>query len=262
MKLIDTHCHLDFPVFSERLSELIARARHLGVSKLIVPGVTASNWAAVAQLSQQYPSIIYPAFGLHPCFLVDHLESHIDQLADVLTQMPDAIVGEIGLDFYIPQPNEALQSWYFEEQVRLASRFERPIIVHCRKAHDQCLKIIRTVGFAGGGVIHAYSGSLQQAQKYLDAGFKLGIGGAATYDRAKKLHRLLQALPSGSFVLETDSPDIPPSFARGVANTPENLPRIAEYVASYMGMSLDELSRVTTENALAAFHCLANPQTT
>lgn len=246
---IDTHCHIDFPVFDEDRHIILEKCRSLSVMQIIVPGVTREQWARQAEVCSHYPGMLAPAYGLHPCFCHLHQDADLEQLETCLNHSNPVAVGEIGLDFYIQDFDATKQTWLFREQVKLAKQFRLPIIVHCRKAHDQCLKVIRETGFHQGGFIHAYSGSLQQAQRYLDYGFKLGIGGAATYDRAQKLHKILKTLPLDSFVLETDAPDIPPSFARNQLNSPLNLPEIARIAAGYKGVSQEDFARHTTQNA-------------
>ena len=245
---IDTHCHLDFELFdSERLA-MLAKAAEQGIENIVIPGVVARHWQRIRDLNGSYPQLL-PAYGLHPCFDRDHEESHLEQLDHWLADQRPVAVGEIGLDFFIDDYNEARQLHWFREQVRLATQHKLPILVHCRKAHDQCLKVIRELHFTEGGFMHAFSGSKQQAERCLEFGFKLGIGGAATYERSTKLHRIIKKLPLDSFVMETDAPDIPPCFARDEPNSPLNIPRIAELICERTGRDLQELAHITTRNA-------------
>lgn len=248
--LIDTHCHLDFDVFSDDRAAIIAQAEAIGIKYLVIPGVTVNNWQPIQALCRQYPLQLLPALGLHPCFWQQHQEQHLSLLEQALTANNPVAVGEIGLDFFIENPNENWQLQLFREQVRLAKQHKLPIIVHCRKAHDQCFKILRELAFQEGGFMHAFSGSLQQAKRFVELGFKLGIGGAATYERAHKLHRILKTLPLDSFVLETDAPDIPPCFARNEVNTPLNLPKIAQVICERTAIDESELMAVTSAAAL------------
>ncbi len=251
-EIIDTHCHLNMEVFVETLDTTLEQAQRLGVMHMIVPGVTKDSWATIQQISK-HARQVHAAYGLHPCFCDYHNEQDIDLLITYCEQYSPVAIGEIGLDYFISNPDLEKQSRLFVNQLQVAKDFNLPVIVHCRKAHDQCLKKIKQSGHHKGGVIHAYSGSLEQAKRYLDAGFKLGIGGAATYDRAKKLHCIIQSLPLSSFVLETDAPDIPPCFARGKPNTPLNLPEIATRIAEHVNIPLHTLIENTTFNARSLF---------
>lgn len=251
--LIDTHTHLDFEVFSNGLKDTLEKCLALGVQKAIVPGVTAKSWENIRSLTHSYAGIMYPAYGLHPCFCEKHSNDDLTHLYELCERDKPIAVGEIGLDFFIEDPDHERQMFLFSRQLEIANQFKLPIIVHCRKAHDQCLKAIKDAKLESGGVIHAYSGSLEQAKRYVDLGFKLGIGGGATYDRAKKLHKIIQTLPLTSFVLETDAPDIPPCFARGEPNSPLNLPKIAAIIAQHVDIPLETLIDATTANAKAVF---------
>ena len=245
---IDSHCHLDFELFDDDRPHLMDQAVKLGIEKILVPGVEAQHWERIRQLSLAWPKRLLRTWGLHPCFLYSHQPEHLALLDQWLQRYRPVAVGEIGLDFFVQDYDETQQLFYFREQVKLAKAHGLPLVIHCRKAHDQCLKIIRELGFAEGGFMHAFSGSLQQAQRCLDAGFKLGIGGAATYERATKLHRMISKLPLDSFVLETDAPDIPPCFARDEPNTPLNIPRIAQVICERANLDPELMAQITTEN--------------
>ena len=248
---IDTHCHLDFDIFDQHRADTLTKAGKLGIGKIVIPGVAADNWQKIADLCSRWPDTLLPAYGMHPCFTGQHLEQHLEILDQWLTEQRPVAVGEIGLDFFIPDYDEKKQMELFREQVRLARHHRLPVLVHCRKAQDQALKIFRELGYEEGGFMHAFSGSLQQAERCLEFGFKLGIGGAATYERSRKLHRIIRKLPLDSFVMETDAPDIPPCFAREQANTPLNIPEIAGHICRHTGLEINELQKQTTLNALS-----------
>ncbi|MDX1692202.1 MAG: TatD family hydrolase [Ketobacteraceae bacterium] len=248
MKWIDSHCHLDFEVFSDQRADIIRRAGELGIEKIVIPGVMAEHWERIRSICREWPSVLVSSYGLHPCFLESHEEAHLEQLDQWLGEHRPAAVGEIGLDFFIEDYDEDRQMHFFREQVRLAKPHKLPILVHCRKGQDLCLKVFRELNYDQGGFMHAYSGSLQQAERCLEFGFKLGIGGAATYERSRKLHRIIRKLPLDSFVMETDAPDIPPCFARDEPNTPLNIPKIAGYICEHTGREVAELAQATTEN--------------
>ncbi|GGK66098.1 TatD family hydrolase [Amphritea balenae] len=245
MRLIDTHVHLDFPQLADEIDAVLSRARDKGVSDFVVPGVELDNWQAVLDLCAAH-SGLYPALGLHPCF------SHSDpcrallQLEAGLKNQNLVAVGEIGLDLFIPDANLDQQLKILVPQLELAKRFEKPVLLHVRKAHDQMLKQLRQLRLEPAGIVHAFSGSEQQAREYLKLGFKLGVGGTVTYDRASKLRAIVATLPLESFVLETDAPDMPLLGYQGQVNYPERVVNIARKVAELRQLSSVEVARVTS----------------
>lgn len=253
--LIDTHCHLDFPVFDHDREQIISDCRVQGIRNIIVPGVTRNHWPRLTALTAYYSELL-PALGLHPCFMTEHQDDDVAQLGTLLQTAQAVAVGEIGLDFHVAVDNSAQQAQIhlLKEQLRVACQARLPVLLHVRKAHDQVLKALREMQFQEGGIVHAYSGSESQAKRYLDAGFCLGIGGGATYDRAQRLHRLIRTLPASAFVLETDAPDISPQFARGERNSPANLLRIASCIAGLTGTDLTQFLATTTANAVRILH--------
>ncbi len=252
LELVDTHCHLDIPDFDRDRAELIARCRAGGMRAILVPGINCATWEHLRSECAR-DDLLYPAFGMHPCYMAEHRLEHLTQLEQFLQQGAVA-VGEIGLDTFHGDADFSQQLELFAAQVAVARNHRLPLILHARKTHDQILKVLRQQKFSCGGVVHAFSGSLQQAQYFNELGFAVGFGGGATYDRAQKLRSILRALPLEYVVLETDAPDIPPSFARGENNTPFNLFRIAEILAEVLQMPVAELARQTTRTAARVFH--------
>lgn len=250
--LVDTHCHLDFACFDADRSDVLENAQRAGVKAMIVPGVVQSEWGSLWALCGQY-DILHPAVGLHPCFMAQHPASIEEDLNQFVANHKVVAIGEIGLDLFERKDNLDAQLALLKQQLRVAKAYALPVIMHVRRAHDEVQKCLRELDFKQGGTIHAYSGSLQQAKKYLDRGFKLGIGGGATYDRAQRLHKILRTLPLSAFVLETDAPDIPPSFARGQRNSPEHLPKIAALAAQFSQLDYAKFCQQTTANAIGLF---------
>ena len=258
---IDTHCHLDAAEFAPDRDEVRAAARAAGVAHLLIPAVERGHWQEVVELAHRHGDSY--ALGIHPLYTPRADESDIAALRDLLTRQrsdPHLVaVGEIGLDFFVPGLDAQRQIWFYEQQIRLAREFELPVILHVRKSSDRSLKTLRQHKVVGG-IAHAFNGSAQQAQAFIDLGFKLGFGGAVTYDRALKLRELAASLPLQSLVLETDAPDIPPHWlyttaeqrAAGISqgrNSPAELPRIAAQVAQLRGISVDALAEASTANA-------------
>lgn len=248
MRLIDSHCHLDFPEFDADRADVLLRAMDSGVSDFILPGVTADRWDALITLCRGQENL-HLALGLHPCFMAAHQPEELQRLESLLQSSEAVAVGEIGLDLFIPEASLEQQVEYLLPQLEMAKMFNLPVILHVRKAHDQMLKLLRSRGLQRGGIVHAFSGSAQQARQYLELGFKLGIGGSITYERAKKLRRIVTELPLESFVLETDSPDMPLAGFQGQRNEPERVLRVADEMAQIRGVELAEVARVTTANS-------------
>ena len=269
---IDTHCHLDefaahggmYHADAER-----ARAARAGVAHCVLPAVELANLQAVRAMAHRHGDSY--ALGIHPLYTPQAGDGDIQALAAALEQCrhdPRLVaVGEIGLDFFVPGLDPLRQQQFYRAQLQLARRFDLPVILHVRRSADQLLKALRELPVRGG-IAHAFNGSLQQAQAFLDLGFKLGFGGAVTYERALQLRRLATELPLAALVLETDAPDIPPHWlyvtaaerAAGQAparNSPAELPRIAAVVAALRGISEAELARATRDNACQALPRLA-----
>jgi TatD DNase family protein len=269
--LIDTHCHLDATEFGDTQAELVRAANVAGVLRIVVPSVDRSNFETVKQLCAQHPGCV-PAYGIHPMYVERTAPSDLDVLREYLALPETVAVGEIGLDFFIDNPDRERQEFYFSEQLKLAREFDLPVLLHIRRAQEVVLKHLRKFYGRGGpptslrtgpstglstGIAHAFNGSRQQADEFIRLGFKLGFGGAMTYDRATRLRELAATLPADSIVLETDAPDMPPSFLeRGQPNKPEYLPRIAQTLAELRGISLEDVARITTENVWSVFQKL------
>jgi TatD DNase family protein len=249
--LFDTHCHLDFPQFSGNVDKLIAKAEEVGISGILIPGVKREGWRAIRQITATH-GICHTALGLHPLFVDHHKKSHLHDLEMALSVGPIAAIGEIGLDYYHADSNRMMQTHFAVAQVSIAKAAQLPVVLHVRKAHDEMLKILTQLEFKEGGICHAFNGSEHQAQKYSDLGFKLGFGGAMTYPRAAKLHRLAANLPIESIVLETDAPDMPPLTCKQEHNTPLHLFDNFRSIVTLRNESAATVAKQTTVNAHAA----------
>jgi len=264
----DTHCHLDAAEFDADRDAVVARARAAGVAQIVVPAVAWSNFDTVRVLAHAH-GFAY-ALGIHPLCVGQANDDDLRQLADALAEHrgdPRLVaVGEIGLDHFVPGLDLARQAQFYVAQLKLARRFDLPVIVHVRRSADTLLKHLR-VEKVRGGIAHAFNGSEQQAFAFVALGFKLGFGGAMTFERALQIRRLAQLLPADAIVLETDAPDIPPHWLYRTAaeraagqssrNEPAELPRIAQTLAELRGLSLPALAELTSANARAALPGLA-----
>ena len=267
---IDTHCHLDAPEFGAGASSLRAQAAHDGVALCVLPAVEVANFEAVRSLAHASGDAY--ALGIHPLYVKAAQDDDLQRLEQALKQYRDdprlVAVGEFGLDFFVPElcasPLRERQQHFYLSQLKLARQFDLPVILHVRRSVDKILQGLRTVARGGWhGIAHAFNGSVQQAQSFIDLGIKLGFGGAVTFDRARQLRRLAASLPLDALVLETDAPDMPPHWlykttqqrAAGAppsVNSPAELPRIAAVLAELRGISVAEMAGATTRNALTA----------
>ncbi|MDI9333100.1 MAG: TatD family hydrolase [Cytophagales bacterium] len=269
---IDSHCHLDAPEFDADRAAVRALARQAGVGLCVIPAVARSNFAAVRELAQQHGDAY--ALGIHPLYVPQANEEDLDFLASELAQHQNdphlVAVGEIGLDYFVPElctPAMRERQWHFYTvQLALAKRFDLPVIVHLRRSADMLLKGLRDKAWTKtlGGIVHAFNGSLQQAQSCIDLGFKLGFGGTLTYERSQQIRRLARELPLESLVLETDAPDIAPQWLYVTAaeraqgrvmqkNTPTELPKIGATLAKLRAIDVMELQTQTTHNIQSLF---------
>lgn len=247
MQLLDSHCHIDLAVFKDDRNHLLEQCRALGIVEMILPGVRQSYWKNLLQLCQQEEGL-FPAIGLHPMYLRHHTPDHIIELAQHIDQGTPVALGEIGLDYFVTGVDHALQQELFETQIQLATRAKLPVLLHVRKAHDQVLATLRRHHFDQGGIVHAYNGSLQQAKIYINMGFKISFSGTVTYDRAKKIRRLAVDLDLQDMVIETDSPDLPPSSHHGERNIPANLIDVVDCLAVLRKQDRTEIGAITREN--------------
>nr|WP_268993691.1 TatD family hydrolase [Stutzerimonas stutzeri] len=254
--MIDTHTHLDFEMFDDDRAQVIARARNAGVERIVVLGVHAANWQRVWQLACDEPSV-HAALGLHPVFLEEHQDAPVQQLRDWLERLRGepklCAVGEIGLDYYIDNPDIERQQRLLEAQLALAADFSLPVLLHVRRAHAPMIATLKRYKLERSGVIHAFSGSWEEAREYLRLGFRLGLGGAGTWPQAQRMHRVLRQLPLEAIVLETDAPDIPPAGHAGERNSPELLPEICRRLADLKGIDAHALAAASYRNSCELF---------
>ena len=208
---IDTHCHLDAPEFDADRDAVVARARAAGVAQLVLPAVEVAHFAAVRELAHAH-GFAY-ALGIHPLYVQRAADEDLARLdAELAAQRDDPLlvaVGEIGLDHFVPGLDRERQERFYVEQLKIARRHGLPVILHVRRSADALLKHLRRIE-VGGGIAHAFNGSAQQARAFVELGFRLGFGGAATFDRALQIRELARTLALDSIVVETDAPDIPP----------------------------------------------------
>ena len=249
--LIDSHSHFDVAEFDPDRNATLARARAAGVRQQIVPAIAVAGFERVRALCAN-ESGLHPAYGLHPLFLREHKPAHLDELSRWIKRENPVAVGECGLDFFVPDLDAAAQRNYFHAQLELARAFDLPLILHARRAVDEVTAAIRRNGSLRG-VVHSFSGSVEQAQQLWKLGFSIGLGGPITYPRAHRLRRIVATMPLEFLLLETDSPDQPMHGRQGTRNEPARLTEVCACVAELRGASAEEIAVATTRNAERLF---------
>jgi TatD DNase family protein len=251
MHLIDTHCHLDVSDFDADRDRVLGQCREAGVRDIVVPAIDRAGWPKLLALCADQ-AMLHPALGMHPVFMDRHADADLPALAVALAEHLPLAVGEIGLDFALEKEaaGRARQRDFCAAQLAIAADAGLPVLLHVRKAHDAMLQLLRAAGVKGG-IAHAFNGSLEQAQQYLDLGLRLGFGGMLTFERSSKLRRLAAALPVEAIVLETDAPDLTVASHRYQRNSPEYLPEVLAALAEVRATDPQALAAATTDNARA-----------
>ncbi|MEO0367881.1 MAG: TatD family hydrolase [Pseudomonadota bacterium] len=251
--LTDSICHLDFPEFDSDRSDVLASCASAGVMQIVVPAVAQSSWHRTIQICQinSAPVTLLLALGLHPMMIDSHQPDHLIELDELIESAKPIAVGEIGLDFHKSLNHSAAshekQGIFFEKQLLIAKKHSKPVILHIRKAHDEAIDILRESKITGG-IVHAFNGSIQQAQHYIELGFCLSFGGMLTYVRSTKLQRLISQIPIENIVLETDAPDMTVFSHQGQRNSPAYLPYVLDAVAKHKSLDPDRVAEQTTAN--------------
>jgi TatD DNase family protein len=264
----DSHCHLDAPEFDADRLAVLARARAAGVGQLVLPAVEVAGFEAVRELAHRHGAAY--ALGIHPLFVDRAAEADLERLRQALAENRDdprlVAVGEIGLDHFVPGLDRDRQRHFYVAQLKAARDAGLPVILHVRRSADALLHGLRRIPVIGG-IAHAFNGSAEQAARFIERGFKLGFGGAMTFERALQIRALAATLPETALVLETDAPDIPPQWlyrtaaqrAAGLTgrNEPAELPRIARTLCELRGWTPEQAAAITSANVRAALPRLA-----
>jgi TatD DNase family protein len=251
MRLFDSHSHFDAAEFDADRAQAQARAVAAGVARQVVPAVDAAGWPKLKAVCAEFDGLS-AAYGLHPMYLQSHRPEHLRELREWIGRERPVAVGECGLDFFVEGLDAETQAFYFEAQLRIAREFDLPVIVHARRAVDAAIASIRKTGGLRG-VVHSFSGSVEQAAQLHRLGFLLGLGGPVAYERANRLRKLAATMPLEQLLLETDSPDQPGAAHRGERNEPAYLPEVLDAIAGLRGMEREELAAATTANAERLF---------
>ena len=253
-RFVDTHCHFDFPPFTGDETASIQRAAQAGVEAIIVPAIEAAYFDRVLDLARRHDAL-YAALGLHPIVIEHHLDEHLDVLDAALQTRENKLVaiGEIGLDLYRDNPRFERQQTILDAQLRLAKRHDLPVILHSRRTHDKLAMHLKRIDLPRKGVVHGFSGSLQQALRFIELGYKIGVGGTITYPRASKTRDVMAQLPLSALLLETDAPDMPLNGFQGQPNRPEQAARVFDVLCELRPEPEDEIAEVLLNNTYALF---------
>lgn len=260
MQFFDSHCHFDFADFDLDRELIWRECNAQGINYLMIPGVAPEQWVTAANIAQQHKTIYY-GVGLHPWWVEKEFNnSDIEQGLAVLhqqlrvnTQQSKCVaIGECGLDALVATPF-SLQQQVLDVHLQLAQQISLPLIIHCRKAHNELLLQLKKYQLPSGGVIHGFSGSYEMAAQYWAMGFHLGIGGTITYARANKTRQAVKQLSLEAILLETDAPDMPLHGKQGERNSPVNIIEIAQTLANLRGETLEQIAAQTTRNAHQLF---------
>ena len=255
MNYIDTHTHIDGEEFRADLDLVISRARESGATKLFVPGINASSGEAIRSICEKYPHYCYGMLGLHPEDVKSDWEAQLATIMQQSRDFPLIAVGEVGLDFYWSREYEEEQLMAFERQVEWAVESGMPLMIHCRKAQNELVRILRKYdGRLHGGVFHCFTGNVHEAEELLAFdGFCLGIGGVLTFKNSNLPQTLADAVPLDRIVLETDAPYMAPVPRRGERNESRYIIYVIEKLAEVYGVTPDEVANVTTGNVRRIF---------
>ena len=253
-RFVDTHCHFDFPPFTGDEEQSIAKAAEAGIQAIIVPSVEAAYFSRVLDLSTRHPAL-YAALGLHPIVIERHRNEDIEQLDEIVQTAGDKLVaiGEIGLDLYREHPHFERQQTILDAQLRLAKRHDLPVILHSRRTHDKLAMHLKRIDLPRKGVVHGFSGSLQQAQRFIALGYKIGVGGTITYPRASKTRDVMAQLPLSALLLETDAPDMPLNGFQGQPNRPEQAARVFATLCELRKETEEAIAGALLENTRSVF---------
>lgn len=246
--MIDTHCHLDGEEFHEDLDIVVTRAREAGVTAIGVPGIDLKSCDTVLEVCRRYPGYCFPMLGLHPEEVRADWREVLARIKPFLNK--GLCIGEVGLDFYWSREFEREQIEAFEEQVRWSVELGLPLMIHCRKAQNEMVTLLkRFKNQLPGGVFHCFTGNELEARELLQFDrFVLGIGGVLTFKKSKLPETLQAVVPLERIVLETDSPYMAPVPMRGQRNEPAFVAHVAQRLAETYGVSVSEVTRQTDEN--------------
>ena len=254
VSVIDTHCHLDMISSGEDIGKVVSRAAARGVSHIITIGIDLKSSKKAIEIAEQHESV-YASVGIHPHNVQELNDHSYKELENLCDNEKVVAYGEIGLDFVKQYAPRHIQLEHYIRQVELVRKVELPLVIHDREAHDEILHVLKKEApFAAAGVMHCFSGDWQLATQVLDLGFFISIPGVVTFNKASALQEVAQKSPLDKLILETDAPFLAPDPYRGRTNLPEYMLYTAQKIADLRGLSVEEVARITTDNALKLFN--------
>lgn len=254
MEIIDTHSHLYLEDFAADFHDVISRLKENHVKKVFLPNIDSGSIDAMFKLEADYPGLFYPMMGLHPTSVQNNYEDELKNVENWLEKKEFIAIGEIGIDLYWDDTYYQQQVDVFRKQIQWAKKLKLPIVIHARNSFDEIFKVVdNEAGENLMGVFHSFSGTLKQAEHIIDLGFKIGINGIVTFKNSK-LDDVVKQIDINHLVLETDSPFLSPEPKRGKRNESSHVLYIAEKIAQIKGLSLEEVAKITTQNAKKIFN--------
>jgi len=254
VSVIDTHCHLDMLSSGEDIGKVVSRAAARSVSHIITIGIDLKSSKKAIEIAEQHESV-YASVGIHPHNVQDVQDNSYYELENLCDNEKVVAYGEIGLDFVKQYAPRHIQLEHYIRQVELVKKVELPLVIHDREAHDEILHVLKKEApFAAAGVMHCFSGDWQLATQVLELGFFISIPGVVTFNKASALQEVAQKSPLDKLILETDAPFLAPDPYRGRTNIPEYILYTAQKIADLRGISVEEVARITTDNALKLFN--------
>lgn len=251
--LIDTHAHLYAKQFDEDRDEMLQNAIDCGVEKFYLPNIDSESIEGMFKLEAQYPDRCFAMMGLHPCSVKENYKEELAIVKDWLDKRSFCAIGEIGIDLYWDKSTLEIQKEAFLTQIEWAKELDLPIVIHSREATDIIIELVQSAKDARlRGIFHCFGGSKEQAQKIIDLGFYLGIGGVLTFKKSG-LDKVMETIPIEHVVLETDAPYLAPTPYRGKRNESAYVRLVAEKLASVTGRPFKEIAEITSDNAMKVF---------
>jgi TatD DNase family protein len=253
MRLVDTHCHIYSNEFTDDLPEVIRRAENEGIKKILMPAIDSSTHGQMLAVESAYPGFCVSMMGLHPTSVRENFEDQLKIAEENFLKRKFVAVGETGLDFYWDLNFVKQQERAFQQQIEWGLQFDIPVVIHSRNSIDQCIDMIaKNQNGKLKGVFHCFSGSIEQAKKIIDLNFYLGVGGVLTFKKSG-LDGVMTDLSLDKIILETDAPYLAPVPFRGKRNESSYLKYVVEKLAEVKSMNVDDVARITTENAEKLF---------
>jgi len=253
MNITDTHIHLYAEEFDKDRGDLIEQAQKTGINRFFMPNIDSTSIVKMMDLQHKYPGICFPMMGLHPCSVKENYKEELKTVEEWLSKEHFYAIGEIGIDLYWGKTFIKEQEFAFKKQIEWAHQYKLPIVIHSRDSFNevyQCLLDMKS--HEPRGIFHCFSGTVEQANKVIDLGFYLGIGGVVTYKNSG-LDKVVEAIDLKHLVLETDAPYLAPTPFRGKRNQPDYILNVAEKIAEIKETTVQDVALITTQNAMKVF---------